>query len=261
MNSVILCEGETDIVILSKYLIHQYQFEFVSDDIFGVTPLIKNNKSEIMCNYSNPNNKLLIWAVGGKDNFQRALDKLFGVNDIGANEYYNRIIIFSDNDSKEEIESQRLSLNEIVYKYRFAGEAPAFEIGQWKSGKMKTKMTDADVDIETLLLAIPKDENGALETMLLKSFEAPSDKLLASKSMKFVEHLKEYKKEDFCYLSNRRDYIKAPLAVFFAVATPDRVFAKQNEILESISWEKFAAIRKELKVLDIFAIGNANMLS
>ncbi len=260
MNSVILCEGETDVIILSKYLICQYGFQFTSQPLLDIEQLNKKNTSEVMYNYKNADNQLLIWAVGGKGKFNLALDKILSINKLNANIIYHQVVIFSDNDSHKEVQKQKQKFCEIISKYEFQDKPRMsnIEIGEWYTGKMKTKMSGRYIDIKFLLLSIPSGENGALETMLLNSFEGEVDKILATKAENFVHDLvNNDDKITSLYLQSRRDIIKAPLAVFFAIAAPDRVYVKQNKIFESVDWGKFATIHNELQMLDVFACKNS----
>ncbi len=81
MRSILFCEGETDKVLLSYWFQKLMGFEYDRDsDISG-------EEKGAATNYvsgENKENKLTIWAVGGKDNFLSALDVAVKSNVINA---------------------------------------------------------------------------------------------------------------------------------------------------------------------------------
>ena len=90
--------------------------------------------------------------------------------------------------------------------------------------------------------------------MLLSTLEKTEDgRYLAMESRLFVDtliHNREAK--SMPYLSSRGDQVKAPLAVFFAVAAPRRIYATQQEILNMVDWSTFSEIQKVLRAFDLF---------
>lgn len=54
------------------------------------------------------------------------------------------------------------------------------------------------------------------------------------------------------YLKRRRMQVKAPLAVFFALAWPDRAFADAKDMLQAVRWNEYAEIQTAFRELDIF---------
>ena len=72
-------------------------------------------------------------------------------------------------------------------------------------------------------------------------------------SRKFVQCLVKHKeKENMPYLSVREDQVKAPLAVYLAIAAPTHIYQKHRKILSTIDWNELAEIQRTLQAFDLF---------
>lgn len=74
MNKVILCEGETDAILLSYYLgkVAGWKYNRKGPENLNIQADTSNQSVNW---YKNNENFLLICAVGGKDNFKNFFDK------------------------------------------------------------------------------------------------------------------------------------------------------------------------------------------
>lgn len=74
MNKVILCEGETDAILLSYYLgkVAGWKYSRKGPENLNIQADTSNQSVNW---YKNNENFLLICAVGGKDNFKNFFDK------------------------------------------------------------------------------------------------------------------------------------------------------------------------------------------
>lgn len=259
MNSVILCEGETDQILLSYYFNECFGFEYCSR-LPKIAPkkLKENNKSESVCCYNRNDDNLIIWAVGGHSNFQKAMRKILQQNKINSltNGYYSHICIMTDNDSEEETTKFWQEINQILNDYEISEQIRAME---WVKS---TQLIDFDekLSINLLGICVPVDESGALETALLNALAEDNGKTyIVKKSQDIIHDLLE-NKEKFSneYLSSRRDKIKAPLAVFLGITIPERTFINTDELLKSINWEKQETIRNMFKPFDIYKIDSTS---
>ena len=98
-----------------------------------------------------------------------------------------------------------------------------------------------------LLLIIPFDEEGALETFLLKAIASKDeyDNEIIEKGNIFVETVDPQKK----YLVRRRYVTKAKLDVYFSIRTPVDQFTERQNILKSINWEDYEYIQDSFRKL------------
>ena len=98
-----------------------------------------------------------------------------------------------------------------------------------------------------LLLVIPKEHAGALETVMLSAIsENPYDKNIVEKTADFVEKMRT---EADRYISTDRLELKAHLGVTWAVQHPEKVFSVIDEQIKSVRWEEYAALKECFGIL------------
>ena len=119
----------------------------------------------------------------------------------------------------------------------------------WASLSFKD-FTSNDYSIELLLLIIPFEENGALETFLLNSIARKDayDAEIIRKGNAFVDTADPSSK----YLTHRGLKTKAKFDVYFSIRTPAKQFGMRQDILKNVQWEEYEIVRevfKELKKL------------
>ena len=255
MKSILLCEGETDQIILSYYFQNQYQYDFSDEYTNKINRYVKTGikRSYIQKNdITNEENELVIWAVGGREKLSPAIGFVLDQNKLNTDLFYERIIVVSDKDSVDESSSIWENICEKIEKKKIKIN---FKEQEWFSGKQKTDFGDTK-NIDFLLLNVPYEGEGALETFLLNALKetGKAEKFIALKSEKFVENMaKNREKLQNKYLYKRRQCIKAPLAVFFAITSPDKVFTEMDEMLRSIHWEEYNAIQTGFRKLNCFS--------
>lgn len=227
MNKLILCEGETDAILLSYYLGKVSGWRFCKKPPANIA--IKSDAFEQSINwYQKDNDRLLICGVGGKDKmasfFQSKI--LRPVVDAGA---FSRIALILDRDDKqlESIEAHASAL--------FHPVITSMRNKQW----IRNTYTDAfgmEQIIDALLVVVPAEHQGALETIMLDSIsENPYDSQIVKKCGSFV---KEMRKTASKYIRSNRLELKAHLGVTWAVQYPEKVFRLINEQIQSVAWEK-----------------------
>lgn len=96
--------------------------------------------------------------------------------------------------------------------------------------------------MKILVLVIPFEETGALETFLLKAIGKQSeyDKNIILKGNDFVDSVDPDKR----YLTSRRYITKAKFDVYFSIRTPSAFFVERQNILKGIEWEKYMEIQE-----------------
>lgn len=232
MNKIILCEGETDAILLSYFLGKVAGWQFCKKPPVNIA--IKADAFEQSVNwYENGDDRLLICGVGGKDNMSSFFKrKVFRpIVDAGA---FSRVAAVLDRDNKE-IESIEDHASAI-----FRPVITKMINNQW----VENKYTDAYgtvQKIEGLLVVIPTEHEGALETVMLDSIsEDPYDEAIVDKASMFVKEMRTIAAK---YISSDRKELKARLGVTWAVQYPEKVFKLINEQIRSVAWENSEVLK------------------
>lgn len=254
MNGIVLCEGETDQILLNTYFGHRYGFKYVRNASKSI-PLNKNSWT-----YARSNGDLVqISSVGGKDNFTKTLEQILKRNSINTTSEacFDYVAVMMDHDSDNEVQDMIERFHQVFQRY---SQEIHSQYERWTCWEQKTEF-DEIKPIYFLLIPIPNDGEGALETFLLHALtEKRENTYLVQESNAFVakltEELHRQKLEGHkeCVpegvLASRRSQIKAPLAVYFGVVNPERTFTKFDDILNSIDWSTYESIQTGFKAFD-----------
>lgn len=238
MNRLILCEGKTDAILLSYYL----------GRVCGWTPckppkdlsIKAKAKNESVEWYSRDGEKLLICGVGGKDNFGKFFDDVIRNPLINTNAF-GRISIVLDRDDRNTSEIEH-DIAENV--------APIFSDIKDREWKTCSYINGYGIEslIEFLLVIIPIEQQGALETLMLEAIsEDPYDKNIVNNCKAFVAKIRPDADQ---YIKTDRLQLKANLSVTWAIQSPEKVFDFINEQINSVSWEKYKALRNCFRELE-----------
>ena len=242
MRSVILCEGSTDFVLLQYYMRKVHGWEYKKND----NVLIKGYKAR-KCVLKKDRSELNIIGCGGCSRIPEGLQFILDSNSLSAeDEAYDRIVIITDRDEVE---------TESEFETIIATELGKQQI-EWKDDISNDKWIDFHYEngqgdhcnAKILLLVIPFEDTGAMETFLLDAVgKADSyDAQIISECNQFVDNVDNQKK----YLNKRRYITKAKFDVYFSVRTAAEQFVERQNILKNIPWEDYAEIQNSFKKLD-----------
>lgn len=226
MNKLILCEGKTDAILLSYYL----------RDVQGWMPCRKAKQQFIISVeekhgesaywYKQNDDYLLICGVGGKDNFKSFFVSKIKNAIIDSN-VFAKIAIVTDRDDREETEI----INEMLQAFRPV--VTNIEHNIWQDNEYQDSF-GIKQKLSFLLLVIPMDKEGALETLLLDAIsENEYDRKIVERSTKFVEDIEPDAKK---YIGRARLKLKARLGVTWAIQSPGKEFNFIDEQIRSVSW-------------------------
>jgi hypothetical protein len=233
MNKLILCEGETDAILLSYYLGKVAGWKFCKKPPKNID-IKPDNFQESVKWYEKGEDRLLICGVGGKDCMQSFFNKkiLKPVVDAGA---FSKIAVVLDRDDK--------AINSIEDHASCLFRPVVIEMKNnlWINNEYEDSFGTKQI-IEALLVAIPTEHQGALETLMLDSIsEDPYDAEIVNKAGEFV---KEMRTTAAKYVSSNRKELKAHLGVTWAIQYPEKVFKLMNEQIQSVKWEKSEVLHK-----------------
>lgn len=230
MNKLILCEGETDAILLSYYLQRTCGWTFSEHSPVGMNIKAEKIRGESANWYRKNDDYLLICAVGSKYQFQHFFEEKIAPPLQSANTAaFSKIALIIDHDNDPEEEIVQRVRKELPLIARNAMHN-AWTVHEYENGYGETQQLDF------LLLIIPRDREGALESLLLDAIsEDPYDKNIVEKSKAFVDGIAP---EASRYIGKRRLILKAHLGVTWAIQSPQKVFQFIDEQLRSTPWEK-----------------------
>ena len=239
MNKIILCEGQTDAILLSYYLGKVSGWKFCRKPPKNIA--IKEDTFDQSVNwYEKGEDRLLICSVGGKDKFSSFFYAkiLRPIVDAGA---FSRIALVLDRDNKEiaSIEAHASSV--------FKPVITSMHNNLW----IENNYIDAfgtDQIIDALLVVIPTEHQGALETIMLDSIsEDPYDAKIVEEARTFVKEMRSIASR---YIKNDRAELKAHLGVTWAVQYPEKVFRLIDEQIRSVRWENSEVLHRCFEQLE-----------
>ncbi len=244
MNSLILCEGKTDCILLQYYLEKVHDWKREEGEVFHAVNKAWGNI------FKKQDNHLFISETKSCSRLVEGLITAIARNQNAApgsvNEFFDKIIIFTDNDEEKTADDL---INDIQNKLQKTSAVFTEPIQKdiWNKGKVRT--LEGIKEFELYLMLIPFNENGALETYLLNCIanNDPYDKVIIDKGNHFVDTIDPDNK----YLNQRRLKTKAKFDVYFSVRTAVDQYSERQNILKSVAWEKYDTIRNDFKLFEM----------
>lgn len=242
MYELILCEGKTDAIALSYYVIHEAQYQFLRKNKQPV-PTLSNINENLLWYQNNSDINLAICSIEGND-FTAAIEKVMQYNkDNSVEDSFKRIVAVMDHDD-DKIQEKIEQIGRICNSASDAS-IPMLA-GKWYPYTYENSF-NYTVNFEIACILQPDKEYGALETFVLQMLtngDAEKESV-AKQSKHFVQNF-----SSATYLQHRRDKTKAELSVAISVMWPDRTFETINEFLEKIEWGKFGGFHQQFALLN-----------
>ncbi len=235
MNKLILCEGETDAVLLSYYLEQAAEWKYCKKAPEGLK-IKANAKNQSVNWYRKNDDYLLICAVGGKDNFENFFkDHIAETLPLVSQETFEKVAFVTDRDDRKTKDVED-SINSAL-----EGVSVTVKNNEWSVGDYKDRYGSKKT-LEVLLVIIPKERQGALETAMLDAIsEKPTDKKIVDETKKFASEMRRGIASD--YIKNDGDELKVRLGLTWAIQYPEKVFRLIDEQIKNVRWEESATLR------------------
>ena len=245
MKSIIICEGETDFAFLQYFMIKVNGWcEFKKSENRKNPSFISSINNSTSRDFVRDSDILTIISCGGCSNIKTVFAEVIrkNQNEIFDEERYSKIVVLTDNDEdgvEEKIVSDLTSVSSTSL---------TISKNAWSDLSFED-MTGNQFSSELLLLIIPFDEHGAIETFLLNavSKQNPYDAEIIKKAKDFVGNADPEKR----YLTHRGFKTKAELYAYFSIRidyTPNQ-FKQRKEIMTKIPWEEYENIQESFKEL------------
>lgn len=241
MNSLILCEGKTDCILLQYYMEKVHLWRRITKSAFHAVAGAWSNSFEKNDNF------LFVSETKGCSRIAEGVFSAVIRNQNASpgnnDEYFDKIVVFTDNDESDTCENIISSISDKLNTTSISFNTPIRK-NIWNKGTIQT--IEGERAVELYVMFIPFDENGALETYLLNCIGKSDeyDKKIIDKSTDFVNTIDPEKK----YLTQRRLITKARFDIYFSVRTAVDQYAQRQDILKSVAWEKYDVIRQDFKM-------------
>lgn len=240
MKSIILCEGGTDLTLIQYFMekVNGWKYHSNRPKLFDLEQQKRFKKEDKI---------LEIGATGGCSEIPKCFSNILNSQRIGSNseERYENIVIITDNDEINTFNNMKATLENLFNKYSITIKNNIAN-DSWINCTCENGAQDI-INFRVLLLIIPFEEEGALETFLLKAIASKDeyDNEIIEKGNDFVENADSERR----YLSKRRYVTKAKLDVYFSIRTSVEQFTERQSILKSINWENYEYIQDSFRKL------------
>lgn len=241
MNRLIMCEGKTDAILLGYYLMKTDDWEFERKAPSGLA-IKAQEQNENVAWYKKGDEKLMICAVGGKDNFEHffSRDIQRAILNASSGDPFPRIALVTDRDDRN-IEEIERDIAEQLSPF-FAG----IQNREWVTNCYLDSF-GMKKQVEALLLVIPAEHQGALENVMLDAIsEDVYDKNIVERCAAFAAELRP---EAERYIATDRLHLKANLSTVWAIQSPEKAFDFIDTQIKSVQWEKYETLNQCFGIL------------
>lgn len=232
--NVIVCEGKTDSVFLSYYLIMKYGWKYYQNK---KNISLKMNDDQDFSIYTKDEKLLGIWSVNGCSNFGGAVDWLEKYMSRSNDDRYRieKIIYMIDRDTG--IDDKDVLRTFQKYPHETIGT-------DWAQFTGVSKFYE-DQKFEAMVLIIPDEEPGALETVFLSALRNhnPESEIIVDKTSAFIDAFQLN-----TYLRKNREKLKAKFLTVISLMEPIRSFDKVDTLIKSVDWHESDEINRIFSV-------------
>ena len=241
MKSIIICEGSTDYVLLQYFMRNALGWE---DDR---NPDIMKKKFKRIRGLKKAGKQLFIGECGGSSRILSGMKYILQVNSLSAteSERYDKIVVITDRDESGTEETFLKSAEDILKNNKVSVNDPV-KNNTWIKCIQKNGM-GKNCNVDILLMVIPFEDTGAIETFLLNCIAAedPYDAGIIQAGNAFVDNIDPASR----YLTKRRYITKAKFDIYFSVRTAAEQFMERQNILKNVKWENYLKIQKDFEKL------------
>jgi len=158
---------------------------------------------------------------------------------------YGNIVVICDRDEKNTVEDFDIKFSACFADLSIS-HSEDIDNDIWIHCSSTNARGD-NINFRVLLLVIPFEETGALETFLLNAISksADYDKRVISECNGFVDIVDNESR----YLTKRRYRTKAKFDVYFSIRTPLEQFNQRREILRGVPWENYEDVQNSFRKL------------
>ena len=241
MKNLIICEGSTDAILLQYFMREVYHWEDVEKQqrLFG-------NHAVWFRSLKKEDNTLDIVSCKGSSGLLPFMEYAIELNKAATlNEAYNKIVLVTDRDEYDTEETFAEAIR-MIFTEKNVDIQSEFKHNEWIFCGYES-LNGRTRSMEVLLLVVPFEGNGAMETFLLNSISAKDtyDAKIIRQGNQFVDTVDTERR----YLTQRRYITKAKFDVFFSIRTSAAQFRQRQDIIRGVKWEDYISTQKEFEKL------------
>lgn len=243
MNSIIICEGHTDGILISYGLIKLSGYEYVRASIVQKEANLSFTQIDINW-YRKKGDYIGIVYAGGND-FTAVMSQIIERNRFQFDIF--KILIITDHDDITAENGRLQNIRDIINNIS-CNDFFLLDIGKWNYIDVIDELKQKN-QMAFYYMLIPEQDFGAMETFVIKEImkKGIDEEIAANQTDFFVDNFRSDK-----FLRKRRERIKAKLSVLLSVISPDRTFTTIDEYLKSVNWSEFEGYMDTFKpILDI----------
>lgn len=241
IKAIILCEGETDQILIGLYLESISQYHYITNKKFE--NIFINEK--INWYTDNSDNIIGIWDNGG-NNFDSSIKNICD-REKNIEHLIEHVVIITDHDD-ETVENDK---PKKIYELLSSGLGTNSQLtntlknNEWLTFNFEAPFSCA-AQMKVCYLLVPLEEQGALETYMLSALteDKAEQKEVIEQAKEFIENI-----HTEVYLKGRRLRTKAVMGVSLSVFNPEGIFRIMNEILHSVNWSKFEISQRQFRII------------
>lgn len=247
MRSIIVCEGRDDLWFLGYYLNKTLNWNICSSDVWCPLYKLSAKKKQEVQYLSSPDgtNQTAIFSSGGQDRMKPLVKDWLALIQSQPSSPIDAIIFFRDCDDRS---PDALAHDMESWFSEFSAWCPIpFSLKNNEVTALHREIDEIDVTVSLLPVIIPFDENGAIETLLLKAIEDSSGEgaYIAQSARHYIDCAKSNVFPH--YLSKQRLVTKAKYSAAIAVTNPDHSTQAFQSLMYSTPWEESASIKNHMK--------------
>lgn len=229
MTELMLVEGVTDVQLISYFLQNEYGWKHENSNVLGITA---NDAYEHIESLTKGDNQLILCGVGGNGKFASFVEK-HRVKTMIIEKDISSLMIVTDRDEDTD--------GKIGRRINKAIEGITIRVDQWISNDV-TDSFGQNKTIDTYLLVVPNDENGALERAVINALkDIPQEADLINKVIAFIDSLKPEMVPELSKI-NKSD--KATVGTFFSIKNPQNAMRPFVTFVSKIDWSNSESLKK-----------------
>lgn len=247
MRSIIVCEGSDDLWFLSYYLNKALSWGICSSKSWCHLYGLSSKKNQEVQYLSSPDhtNQVAIFSAGGQDRIKPLIKEWLTLIQSQPSSPIDALAFFRDCDDRS---PDTLAHDMEAWFSDFTSWLPAsFSLKNNEITVLKNEIDEIEIMISLLPVIIPFDENGAIETLLLKAIEDSSVEgtYVAQNARDYIDNAKD--KVSPHYLGKQRLITKAKYSAAIAITNPDHSTKLFRQLMEATPWEESVSIKTHME--------------